>query len=84
MYAIRSYYDKFWAPDSTEWRKQWMPDATYYNKYSIFAIQYRSGGTGNPALFEFSPGLPPTYTGQRIFGNELYLEKSLMYRNNFV
>lgn len=71
--------DKFWAPDSTAWRTQWMPAATYYNKYSVFAIQYRIGGTGNPALFNFSPALPPTYTSRRIFGNEIWLEKSLMY-----
>ncbi|MGD9929386.1 MAG: RagB/SusD family nutrient uptake outer membrane protein [Mangrovibacterium sp.] len=71
--------DKFWAPDSTEWRKQWMPADEYYNRYSIFAIQYRSGGTGNPAIFWFGPALPPTYTGQRIFGNDFWVEKSLMY-----
>lgn len=72
--------DKFWAPDSAEWRKQWMPTSEYYNKYSIFAIQYRSGGTGNPAIFEFGPALPPSYTGQRIFGNDFWVEKSLMYQ----
>src|SRR5690606_3970619 len=41
--------DKYWAPDRTEWRKQFMPTEDYYNKYSIFAIQYRTGGTGNPS-----------------------------------
>lgn len=71
--------NKYWAPDSTEWRKQFMPTADYYNKYSIFAIQYRIGGTGNPALFNFSPALPPTYTARRIFGNDIFVEKSLMY-----
>ena len=71
--------NKYWAPDSTEWRKQWMPTTDYYNKYSIFAIQYRSGGSGNPAIFNFSPQLPPTYTTIRIFGNSIYVEKSLMY-----
>lgn len=50
--------NKYWAPDSIEWRKQWMPVNEYYNKYSIFAIQYRAGGTGNPAIFSFSPALP--------------------------
>lgn len=71
--------DKFWAPDSTEWRKQWMPADEYYNKYSVFAIQYRNGGTGNTAIFNFGPALPPTYTGRRIFGNSFWVEKSLMY-----
>ncbi len=71
--------NKYWAPDSTEWRKQFMPAEDYYNKYSIFAIQYRTGGTGNPAIFWASPALPPTYTSRRIFGNNIYVEKSLMY-----
>lgn len=69
--------NKYWAPDSTEWKKQWLSENN--NKYSIFAIQYRSGGTGNPAIFNFTPILPPTYTTIRIFGNSIYLEKSLMY-----
>ena len=56
-----------------------MPSTDYYNKYSIFAIQYRTGGTGNSALFNFSMALPPSYTNRRIFGNEIYVEKSLMY-----
>lgn len=71
--------NKYWAPDSAEWRKQFMPTEDYYNKYSIFAIQYRTGGTGNPAIFWASPALPPTYTSRRIFGNNIYVEKSLMY-----
>lgn len=71
--------NKYWAPDSTEWRKQFMPTDDYYNKYSIFAIQYRTGGTGNTALFNFSPALPPSYTNRRIFGNSAFVEKSLMY-----
>lgn len=71
--------DKFWASDSTEWRKQWVPSDEYYNKYSVFAIQYRNGGTGNPAIFNFGPALPPTYTGRRIFGNSFWVEKSLMH-----
>ena len=75
----QSHGDKYWAPDSTEWRKQFMPTEAYYNKYSIFAIQHRIGGTGNPAIFQFSPSLPPTYTSRRIFGNAIYVDKSLMY-----
>lgn len=71
--------NKYWAPTLEEWRKQWMPSADYYNKYSIFAIQYRSGGTGNPALFNFSPQLPTSYSSIRVFGNTIYVEKSLMY-----
>ncbi len=69
--------NKYWAPDSTEWKKQWISENN--NKYSIFAIQYRSGGTGNMAIFNFSPALPPTYTTLRIFGNQIYINKSLMY-----
>ncbi|MDR0575885.1 MAG: RagB/SusD family nutrient uptake outer membrane protein [Tannerella sp.] len=81
--AVISYSEnngnKFWAPDSAEWRKQWMPTDEYFNKYSIFAIQYRNGGTGNPAIFYYSPALPPSYTSIRIFGNSIWVEKSLMY-----
>jgi len=71
--------NKYWAPDSIEWRKQFMPTDDYYNKYSIFAIQYRTGGTGNPSIFNHSKALPPTYTGRRIFGNDIFVEKTLMY-----
>lgn len=68
---------KFWAPDSTEWKKQWISENN--NKYSIFAIQYRSGGTGNPAIFQASPALPPSYTTKKIMGNRIFLDKTLMY-----
>lgn len=71
--------NKYWAADINEWRKQWMPSEEYYNKYSIFAIQYRAGGTGNPSLFNFGPQLPASLTGRKIFGNQIYVEKSLMY-----
>ncbi len=69
---------KYWAPDSTEWQKQFTPD--YNNKYSIFAIQFRStpSGVGNPAIFNMSPGLPITFTNRRIFGNSIWIEKTLM------
>lgn len=69
--------NKFWATDSTEWKKQWISENN--NRYSIFAIQYRTGNTGNMAIFNFSPALPPSYTSLRIFGNQIYIEKSLMY-----
>lgn len=71
--------DKYWAPDSTEWRKQWIPAKEYYNKYSLFAIQYRGGGTGNKAPFYFGPKIPKSYTTQTPFGNLIYVEKSLVY-----
>lgn len=67
----------YWAPTIEEWRKQWTP--AYANKYSIFAIQYRTGGNGNPAIFDFSPALPPSYTTISIFGNQIYIDKSLRY-----
>lgn len=70
--------NKYWAPDSTAWKKQWISENN--NLYSIFAIQYRSGGTGNSAIFDFSPALPPTYTTIRIFGNQIYIDKALMYK----
>lgn len=75
----KSNGNKYWAPTIAEWRKQWMPGADYYNKYSIFALQYRSGGSGNSALFNFTPQLPPSFTGRRQFGTAPYVEKSLMY-----
>lgn len=68
---------KYWAPTAEEWQKQWLTE--YNNKYSIFAIQYRSGGTGNSAIFNFSPALPPSYTSIRIYGNSIFVEKSLKY-----
>jgi hypothetical protein len=70
--------DKYWAPDSTEWQKQWMSENN--NKYSIFAIQYRSGGTGNSAIFETGAKLPPSYTSFQVY-NELgvFVEKSIVY-----
>lgn len=72
--------NKYWAPNIDEWRKQWMPTSDYYNKYSIFAIQYRAGGSGNPAIFAMSPSLPrPTYVTHLIYGNNIYVEKTLMY-----
>jgi hypothetical protein len=67
----------YWAPTIDEWRKQWTP--SYANKYSIFAIQYRSGGNGNPAIFDFSPSLPTSYTTIRLYGNQIYVDKSLRY-----
>jgi len=76
----KSNGNMYWAPDSTEWRKQFMPTEDYYNKYSVFAIQYRTGGTGNTAIFNFSPALPPSYTSRRIFGNSIFVEKTLMHQ----
>lgn len=70
----------YWAPNITEWRKQWTPD--YNNKYSIFAIQYRTGGTGNTGIFNIVKSMPPSYTagvGVRLFGNDIYVEKTLRY-----
>lgn len=69
--------NKYWAADSTAWKKQWISENN--NTYSIFAIQHRSGGYGNPAIFNFSPALPASYTTMRIFGNQINVEKSLMY-----
>ena len=70
----------YWASDITEWRKQWTPD--YNNKYSIFAIQYRTGGTGNTGIFNLVKSLPPSYTNGvnvRLFGNDIYVEKTLRF-----
>lgn len=71
--------NKYWAPDSTEWRKQFLPTEDYYNKYPIFSIQHRSGGTGNSAIFNFGPTLPTSYSTHKIYGNGIYVEKTLMY-----
>ena len=75
--AVLAMKSEYWAPTIEEWRKQWTPD--YANKYSIFAIQYRTGGYGNTAIFNFAPALPPSYTSLRIFGNSIWLEKTLRY-----
>lgn len=70
--------NKFWAPDSVEWQKQWMSE--YNNKYSIFAIQYRSGGTGNPAIFETGAKCPPSYTGFQVYNElDVWVEKSMVH-----
>jgi len=71
--------NKYWAPDSIEWRKQFIPTSDYYNKYPIFAVQHRAGGSGNEAIFNFGPNLPLSFTTQNPFGNKIYIEKSLMY-----
>ena len=75
----------YWAPDITEWRKQWTPD--YNNKYSVFAIQYRTGGTGNTGIFNIVKSLPPSYTagvGVRLFGNDIFVEKTLRHEFDIV
>lgn len=69
---------KYWAPTIDAWRSQWLPSNA--NKYSVFAIQYRTGGSGNPAVFDMSPALPPSFTSIRIFGNQIYPNKALMYQ----
>lgn len=70
--------NKYWAPDSTEWRKQFLPTTDYYNKYPIFSIQHRAK-SGNEAIFYFGPALPKSYSVHEIFGNSIFLEKTLMY-----
>ena len=70
--------NQFWAPDSIEWRKQWMSE--YNNTYSIFAIQHRSGGTGNTAISEMSMEWPSTYSRWTPgISCEGWLEKSLVF-----
>lgn len=70
--------DKYWAADSTEWKKQWISE--YNNKYSIFAIQYRSGGYGNPAIFETGAKCPPTYTSFQVYNElDVWVEKSIVH-----
>ncbi|MDR1115408.1 MAG: RagB/SusD family nutrient uptake outer membrane protein [Tannerella sp.] len=70
--------NKFWAADSIEWQKQWISE--YNNKYSIFAIQYRSGGTGNPAIWNVGARVPPSYTSLPVYNakTDICVEKSLM------
>jgi len=70
----------YWAPTIDEWRLQFTPDGN--NKYSVFAIQYRTGGTGNPGIFNMVKVLPPSFTGGvgvRLFGNDVYVEKSVRH-----
>lgn len=69
----------YWAPNISEWRKQWMPSSDYYNKYTIFAIQHRLKEGRNYVVFNITPVLAPSYTTKRIFGNSIYVEKSLEY-----
>jgi hypothetical protein len=70
--------DKYWAPDSTEWQKQWISENN--NKYSIFAIQHRSGGYGNPAIFETGAKVPPTYTSFQVYNElDVWVEKSIVH-----
>ncbi|MCQ1545773.1 RagB/SusD family nutrient uptake outer membrane protein [Bacteroides clarus] len=76
-----SHAEEYWAPTLEEWRMQWMPSADYYNKYSVFAIQYRSGGTGNPAIFNMIPtkNFPASWTKWVCSANSIYVEKTLMH-----
>ncbi len=79
LQAVLAYENDYWAADLTEWRKQWIPSTEYYNKYSIFALQYRIGEDRNQMIFNMSPAFPPSYTTWRIFGNDIWLEKHLAY-----
>lgn len=76
-----SHASNYWAPTLEEWRMQWMPTTDYYNKYSVFAIQYRSGGTGNPAIFNMIPtkNFPASWTKWVCSANSIYVEKTLMH-----
>lgn len=68
----------YWAPNYNQWRRQFStgnPAEDYY----IFAIQYRTGGYGNKAIFNFQRSMPASYTSIRIFGNDTYVEKTLQY-----
>ena len=76
---------RYWAPTIAEWRKQFTPDGN--NLYSVFAIQYRVGGTGNPGIFSMVKSLPPSYTngvGVRLFGYDNFVEKTLRFEFNRV
>lgn len=68
------------APTIDEWRKQWIPSDAYYNKYSVFAIQYRAGGTGTDAIYNMADRFPATMIKNNLGGGSgTYVEKSLMY-----
>ncbi len=69
----------YWAENITEWKKQWMPSSDYYNKYTIFAIQHRTGEKKNYVIFNTTPELAPSQTTIRLMGNSVWLEKSLAY-----
>lgn len=68
---------KYWAKDANEWKRIWVSDND--NKYHIFEIQYQNGGLGlgNPMVFNSCPVLYSAYTDVRIFGNQIYVEKTL-------
>lgn len=72
---------KYWPSDATEWQRQWLSE--YNNRYSIFAIQYRSGGYGNPSLYFWATALPPSYTSWSTFftgsTTDIWVEKTLQY-----
>lgn len=67
------------APNMDEWRKQWIPSDSYYNKYSIFAIQYRAGGSGTDAIYNMCDNLPTAMLKNNTGGGGICVEKSLMY-----
>lgn len=68
---------KYWASSSNEWKRIWVSDND--NKYHIFEIQYENGGLGlgNTMVFNSCPNLYSAYTDVRIFGNQIYVERSL-------
>ncbi len=84
----REYIDKvlekkadYWAKTIDEWRKIWTPQ-TGKNQLPIFAIQYRTGGTGNPYIFNLVKQLAPSYTdgvGVRLMQNDVYVDMALRY-----
>ncbi len=68
---------KYWAKDADDWKRIWVSDND--NKYHIFEIQYEKGGLGigNTMVFNSCPLLYSAYTEVRIFGNQIFVERSL-------
>lgn len=85
--SVLSVKADYFAPTIDDWRKIWTSqDGTF--PYTIFSIQHRSGGTGNPYVFSIVRLLPGSYVGNRIFRdkasnnfarNNIFCEKTLRF-----
>ncbi len=77
--------DDYFAPTIDGWRAIWMPEDSP-SPHVIFSIQYRSGGTGNPYIFNIVKNVPRSYVGGAMLrkggnfsNNDIFVEKTLRH-----
>lgn len=82
---VLSLQTDYFAPTINEWRSIWMPEGCP-SPYVIFSIQYRSGGFGNPYIFNIVKNVPQSYVGGVLLrkggyfqNNDIFVEKTLRH-----